>query len=119
VRRQCDCAQILSIDLDHCQVGFRIGAGQTVTMGIVSATGRSHVGLHTFEDFIQTDAAINPGNSGGALINPHGELVGVNTAIFTQSGGGNAGLGLATPVHQVQTVTEQIIQHGRVIRGCS
>ncbi len=98
-------------------IGNPLGAGQTVTMGIVSATGRSHVGLHTFEDFIQTDAAINPGSSGGALINPHGELVGVNTAIFTQNDGASAGLGLATPVHQVQTVTEQIIQHGRVIRG--
>ena len=98
-------------------IGNPLGAGQTVTMGIVSATRRDSVGLHTFEDFIQTDAAINPGNSGGALINPNGELVGVNTAIFTQTDGARAGLGLATPVHQVQTVVEQIIQHGRVIRG--
>jgi len=98
-------------------IGNPLGAGQTVTMGIVSATRRDSVGLHTFEDFIQTAAAINPGNSGGALINPHGELVGVNTALFTQNDGASAGLGLATPVHQVQTVVEQIIQHGRVIRG--
>ncbi len=98
-------------------IGNPLGAGQTVTMGIVSATGRSHLGLNTFEDFIQTDAAINPGNSGGALINPAGELVGVNTAIFTQNDGGASGLGLAIPVRLVQTVAEQIIRHGRVIRG--
>ncbi len=98
-------------------IGNPLGAGQTVTMGIVSATGRTSVGLNTFEDFIQTDAAINPGNSGGALINPHGELVGVNAAIFTQRDGAASGLGLAIPVGQVQAVAEQLIRHGRVIRG--
>jgi S1-C subfamily serine protease len=85
-------------------------------MGIVSATGRDHLGLNTFENFIQTDAAINPGNSGGALVNPHGELVGINTAIFSQSGG-SLGIGFAIPVDMAKTVLDQISRHGKVIRG--
>ncbi len=97
-------------------IGNPFGVGQTVTQGIVSATGRSQLGLSTFENFIQTDAAINPGNSGGALINAHGELVGVNTAIFTRSGGSH-GIGFAIPGRLARGVMENIIEHGRVIRG--
>ncbi|MCC5856797.1 MAG: Do family serine endopeptidase [Ectothiorhodospiraceae bacterium] len=97
-------------------IGNPFGVGQTVTQGIVSATGRSQLGLSTFENFIQTDAAINPGNSGGALINAHGELVGVNTAIFTRSGGSH-GIGFAIPGRLARGVMESIIEHGRVIRG--
>jgi len=97
-------------------IGNPFGVGQTVTQGIVSATGRSQLGLSTFENFIQTDAAINPGNSGGALINAHGEMVGVNTAIFTRSGGSH-GIGFAIPVGLVRGVMEDIIANGRVIRG--
>jgi serine protease DegS len=87
-----------------------------VTHGIVSATGRSQLGINTFEDFIQTDAAINPGNSGGALINPNGELIGINTAIFSKSGG-SQGIGFAIPMHLAQDVMRQIIEHGTVRRG--
>ncbi|MDQ7015715.1 MAG: trypsin-like peptidase domain-containing protein [Gammaproteobacteria bacterium] len=97
-------------------IGNPFGVGQTVTQGIVSATGRDRLGLSTFEDFIQTDAAINPGNSGGALINPRGELVGINTAIFSRSGG-SQGIGFAIPAPLVQTVLSQIIEHGEVVRG--
>ncbi|RMG28646.1 MAG: Do family serine endopeptidase [Gammaproteobacteria bacterium] len=97
-------------------IGNPFGVGQTVTMGIVSAKGRSDLGLNTYEDFIQTDAAINPGNSGGALINARGELVGINSAIFTKSGG-SEGIGFAIPVSMARTVMQQIIEHGRVIRG--
>ncbi|MEJ2644399.1 MAG: Do family serine endopeptidase [Gammaproteobacteria bacterium] len=110
-------------DSDHLQVGDVVlaignpfGVGQTVTQGIVSATGRNRLGINTFEDFIQTDAAINPGNSGGALVNANGELVGINTAIFTQSGG-SEGIGFAIPVSLAQGVMKQIIEHGHVIRG--
>ncbi len=97
-------------------IGNPFGVGQTVTMGIVSATGRTQLGLNTFENFIQTDAAINPGNSGGALINATGQLVGINTAIFSRSGG-SQGIGFAIPVDIAKGVMEQIIEHGYVIRG--
>lgn len=97
-------------------IGNPFGVGQTVTQGIVSATGRSQLGISTFENFIQTDAAINPGNSGGALINPSGELVGVNTAIFSRSGG-SQGIGFAIPASLAKGVMKQIIEEGRVIRG--
>ncbi len=97
-------------------IGNPFGIGQTVTMGIVSATGRSQLGINTFEDFIQTDAAINPGNSGGALINPYGQLVGINTAIFSRSGG-SQGIGFAIPVSLAGKVMEEIIEHGYVVRG--
>jgi len=97
-------------------IGNPFGVGQTVTMGIVSATGRDRLGLHTFENFIQTDAAINPGNSGGALVNASGHLIGINTAIFSRSGG-SQGIGFAIPIANAKEVTEQIIQHGHVVRG--
>ncbi len=97
-------------------IGNPFGVGQTVTQGIISATGRSHLGISTFENFIQTDAAINPGNSGGALINAYGELIGINTAIFSRSGG-SQGIGFAIPVSLVKTVMAQIIEHGQPIRG--
>ena len=97
-------------------IGNPFGFGQTVTQGIISATGRDRLGINTFENFIQTDAAINPGNSGGALINAYGELVGINTAIFSKSGG-SQGIGFAIPIGLARDVMTQIIQHGRVIRG--
>ncbi len=97
-------------------IGNPFGVGQTVTMGIVSATGRNQLGINTFENFIQTDAAINPGNSGGALINAHGQLVGINTAIFSKSGG-SQGIGFAIPVTLAKGVMEQILKQGRVVRG--
>lgn len=97
-------------------IGNPFGVGQTVTMGIVSATGRNQLGINTFENFIQTDAAINPGNSGGALINARGELVGINTAIFSRSGG-SQGIGFAIPASLALTVMQQITNNGRVIRG--
>lgn len=97
-------------------IGNPFGVGQTVTQGIVSATGRNYIGHATFENFIQTDAAINPGNSGGALVNTRGELVGVNSAIFSRSGGSN-GIGFAVPVNLARGVLNQLIEHGRVIRG--
>nr|VFK33684.1 MAG: serine protease DegS/serine protease DegQ [Candidatus Kentron sp. MB]VFK76302.1 MAG: serine protease DegS/serine protease DegQ [Candidatus Kentron sp. MB] len=97
-------------------IGNPFGVGQTVTMGIVSATGRNRLGINTFEDFIQTDAAINPGNSGGALINPYGQLIGINTAIFSRSGG-SQGIGFAIPVSLAKDVMTQIIEHGFVARG--
>jgi len=97
-------------------IGNPFGVGQTVTMGIVSATGRNKLGINTFENFIQTDAAINPGNSGGALIDAEGNLVGINTAIFSRSGG-NQGIGFAIPTSLAQNVMEEIIKHGRPQRG--
>lgn len=97
-------------------IGNPFGLGQTVTMGIVSATGRNQLGLNTYEDFIQTDAAINQGNSGGALIDANGNLIGINTAIFSQSGG-SQGIGFAIPVNLAVEVMQQIISQGRVIRG--
>jgi serine protease DegS len=97
-------------------IGNPFGVGQTVTMGIISAMGRNTVGINTYENFIQTDAAINPGNSGGALINPYGQLIGINTAIFSKSGG-YQGIGFAIPGKFAIEVMQQLIQHGRVIRG--
>ena len=97
-------------------IGNPYGVGQTVTQGIVSATGRNRVGLNTFENFIQTDAAINPGNSGGSLINPYGELIGINSAIFSRSGG-SQGIGFAIPANLARKVMTDIIEHGHVIRG--
>lgn len=97
-------------------IGNPFGVGQTVTQGIISATGRSGLGINTYEDFIQTDAAINPGNSGGALIDVAGNLVGINTAIFSRSGG-SMGIGFAIPVALAQQVMTEIIQSGRVTRG--
>jgi len=97
-------------------VGNPFGVGQSVTMGIVSALSRSRVGINTFEDFIQTDAAINPGNSGGALTDTSGNLIGINTAIYSRSGG-SLGIGFAIPVHIAKQIMEQIVQTGGVIRG--
>ena len=97
-------------------IGNPFGVGQTVTQGIISATGRSDLGINTYEDFIQTDAAINPGNSGGALIDVAGNLIGVNTAIFSQSGG-SLGIGFAIPARICQQVLNSILKDGRVVRG--
>ncbi|MGM0824815.1 MAG: S1C family serine protease [Pseudomonadota bacterium] len=97
-------------------IGNPFGVGQTVTMGIISATGRSHLGLNAYEDFIQTDAAINPGNSGGALVNPEGALVGINTAIFSRSGG-SQGIGFAIPANLAHSILDELVTQGRVIRG--
>lgn len=97
-------------------IGNPFGVGQTVTMGIISATGRSHLGLNAYEDFIQTDAAINPGNSGGALVNAEGALVGINTAIFSRSGG-SQGIGFAIPANLARNILEELVTQGRVIRG--
>jgi len=97
-------------------IGNPFGVGQTVTMGIVSALGRNQLGINTFENFIQTDAAINPGNSGGALIDSAGNLVGINTAIYSRSGG-SLGIGFAIPASSAKQIMEQIIQTGGVTRG--
>lgn len=97
-------------------IGNPFGVGQTVTMGIISALGRSHLGINTYENFIQTDAAINPGNSGGALVDGNGNLIGINSAIFSKSGG-SLGIGFAIPASLAKQVMEQIIQHGAVTRG--
>jgi Do/DeqQ family serine protease len=97
-------------------IGNPFGVGQTVTSGIVSALGRSHLGINTFENFIQTDAAINPGNSGGALIDVHGHLMGINTAIYSRSGG-NMGIGFAIPVSTAQQVMQDLLKNGKVTRG--
>ena len=97
-------------------IGNPFGVGQTVTMGIVSALGRNHLGINTFENFIQTDAAINPGNSGGALVDSAGNLLGINTAIYSRSGG-SMGIGFAIPVTTVKNVMEAIIKNGQVVRG--
>jgi serine protease Do len=99
-------------------IGDPFGVGETATMGIVSATGRGLGGaIEHYENFIQTDAAINPGNSGGALLDLHGDLVGINTAIVTGGSGGNQGVGFAIPVNMARNVMEQIVEHSRVIRG--
>ncbi|KIF80355.1 Do family serine endopeptidase [Noviherbaspirillum autotrophicum] len=121
-----DIPNLPSITLGHAEqsrvgdvvlaIGNPFGVGQTVTMGIVSALGRNHLGINTFENFIQTDAAINPGNSGGALIDTNGNLLGINTAIYSRSGG-SLGIGFAIPVTTVKTVMEAIIANGQVIRG--
>ncbi|MCO7569611.1 MULTISPECIES: Do family serine endopeptidase AlgW [Pseudomonas chlororaphis group] len=97
-------------------IGNPFGVGQTVTMGIISATGRNQLGLNNYEDFIQTDAAINPGNSGGALVDANGNLTGINTAIFSKSGG-SQGIGFAIPIKLAMEVMKSIIEHGQVIRG--
>ena len=97
-------------------IGNPFGLQQTVTSGIVSALGRSGLGIESYEDFIQTDASINPGNSGGALVNLKGELVGINTAILGPNGG-NIGIGFAIPINMVQSITAQLIEHGEVRRG--
>jgi serine protease DegQ len=110
-------------DTDQLQVGDTVlaignpfGVGQTVTAGIVSALGRTRLGLSTFENFIQTDAAINPGNSGGALVDAAGHLVGINTAIFSRSGG-SLGIGFAIPANTARSVMESLLKDGRVTRG--
>ena len=97
-------------------IGNPFGVGQTVTMGIVSALGRSQLGINTFENYIQTDAAINPGNSGGALVDQGGNLVGINTAIYSRTGG-SLGIGFAIPVSIARDVLEQIVARGEVVRG--
>jgi len=97
-------------------IGNPFGVGQTVTMGIVSALGRTQLGINTFENFIQTDAAINPGNSGGALVDTEGRLLGINTAIYSRTGG-SLGIGFAIPTSTVRSVTEQIVRSGSVVRG--
>ena len=97
-------------------IGNPFGVGQTVTSGIVSALGRNQLGINTFENFIQTDAAINPGNSGGALVDTNGSLQGINTAIYSRSGG-NMGIGFAIPVSTAKQVLESIVKDGQVTRG--
>jgi serine protease DegS len=97
-------------------IGNPFGVGQTVTMGIVSATGRNRLGINLFENFIQTDAAINPGNSGGALVDAEGNLIGINTAILSRTGG-SQGIGWAIPTSIAKDVLEDIIEHGRPLRG--
>jgi S1-C subfamily serine protease len=110
-------------DSDRLQVGDFVlaignpfGLGQTVTSGIVSALGRSGLGLEGYEDFIQTDASINPGNSGGPLVNLQGQCVGINTAILSP-GGGNIGIGFAVPINMARRVMDQILRYGEVKRG--
>jgi Do/DeqQ family serine protease len=97
-------------------IGNPFQLNQTVTMGIISATGRSNVGIVDYEDFIQTDAAINPGNSGGALLNTRGELIGINTAIYSETGG-YQGIGFAVPANLARAVVDQLVAKGRVVRG--
>ena len=97
-------------------IGNPFGVGQTVTMGIVSAKGRANMGIVDYEDFIQTDAAINPGNSGGALVNMRGELVGINTAILSRSGG-YQGIGFAIPTNMMKPITDALVSGGKVVRG--
>jgi serine protease DegQ len=97
-------------------IGNPFGVGQTVTMGIVSALGRTQLGINTFENFIQTDAAINPGNSGGALVDTEGRLIGINTAIYSRTGG-SLGIGFAIPTSTARNVMDQILRNGSVVRG--
>ena len=97
-------------------VGNPFGLNSTVTLGIVSALGRGHMGITQYEDFIQTDAAINPGNSGGALVNAKGELIGINTAIFSQTGG-YQGVGFAVPTSMSKPIYESLVKNGKVVRG--
>ncbi len=121
-----DLADLPAITLGHSDrirvgdvtlaIGNPFGVGKTVTMGIISATGRNQLGLNTYEDFIQTDAAINRGNSGGALVDAGGNLIGINTAIISESGG-SQGIGFAIPVKLALEVMKSIIEHGQVIRG--
>src|SRR4029079_8986861 len=108
-----DTAQVGDIVL---AIGNPFGVGQTVTSGIVSALGRSQLGIHTFENLIHTDAAINPGHSGGALVDTNGNLLGINTAIYSRSGG-SLGIGFAIPVSTARQVMEGLIKDGQVTRG--
>jgi serine protease Do len=122
-----DAADLPSIvigDSDKAQIGDYVlavgnpfGVGQTVTMGIVSATSRANLGIEDYEDFIQTDAPINPGNSGGALVNDRGELIGINTAILANGSEGNQGIGFAVPISVARSVMDQIIKSGKVTRA--
>ena len=98
-------------------IGNPFGVGQTVTMGIVSATGRGNLGIEDYEDFIQTDAAINPGNSGGALVNSQGDLIGINTAIISPNSGGNNGIGFAIPSNMAHSIMDQLVTKGKVMRS--
>jgi len=98
-------------------IGDPFGVGETVTMGIVSATGRTNLGIEDYEDFIQTDAPINPGNSGGALVNDRGELIGINTAILSHGSGGNEGVGFAIPTNLARNIMDQIVSNGKVTRA--
>jgi serine protease Do len=98
-------------------VGNPFGLSGTITMGIVSAKGRGNLGIEGYENFIQTDAAVNPGNSGGALVNVHGELIGINTAIYAGRSGGNQGIGFAVPINMARQVMDQILKKGKVVRG--
>ena len=124
LRIQLDRLPVIALgNSDNLQVGDRVlaignpfGVGQTVTSGIVSALGRNQLGINTFENFIQTDAAINPGNSGGALVDVQGNLLGINTAIYSRSGG-NMGIGFAIPVSTARQVLEGIVKDGQVTRG--
>lgn len=97
-------------------IGTPFGLSQTVTSGIISAEGRANIGIVDYEDFIQTDAAINPGNSGGPLVNLNGEVIGINTAIFSQSGG-YQGIGFAIPINMAKNIMESLMEHGKVVRG--
>ncbi|MDE2120617.1 MAG: trypsin-like peptidase domain-containing protein, partial [Betaproteobacteria bacterium] len=97
-------------------IGYPFGVGSTVTQGIISAMGRNHLGINTFENFIQTDAAINPGNSGGALVDTQGRLLGINSAIYSRSGG-SLGIGFAVPASTARQVLRELLEHGRVLRG--
>src|SRR5690606_6312058 len=97
-------------------IGNPFGVGQTTTMGIVSALGRNRLGINIYENFIQTDAAINPGNSGGALIDGHGHMVRINTAIYSETGG-SLGIGFAIPAPVAFMILNQIVEHGEVTRG--
>ena len=109
-------AQPLQVGDVVLAIGNPYGVGKTVTMGIVSATGRNRLGINSIEDFIQTDAAINPGNSGGALVNARGELIGINSAIYTRDGG-SQGIGFAIPTSLALGVLDHIVKYGRVLRG--
>lgn len=119
-----DLPSVVIGDSDKLQVGDYVlaignpfGLGDTVTMGIVSATGRANLGIEDYEDFIQTDAPINPGNSGGALVNDRGELIGINTAILANGSEGNQGIGFAVPVSVARNVMDQLLQYGKVERA--
>jgi serine protease DegQ len=112
---QSDQAQVGDVVL---AIGNPFGVGQTVTLGIISALARSHLGINTFENFIQTDAAINPGNSGGALVDVNGNMIGINTAIYSRTpGGASLGIGFAIPVSTAKMVLDQLVQTGSVTRG--
>lgn len=123
---QIDLKDLPTITLGHSEeanvgdvvlaIGNPFGVGQTVTMGIISALGRNSVGINTYENFIQTDAAVNPGNSGGALVDANGNLLGINSAIYSQNGG-SLGIGFAIPVSTIKMVMEAIITDGQVVRG--